>query len=452
MSLRARLLAALVVLVVALTASGVAVTVVQRNYLYDQIDRRLMDVAGRPRLSLQRLTLGANGPTSGFIAEVYVGFIKDGQLTTVQSPTDDPELVPSIPADEYPTQPITRPTITGDSSSVRVVTVPLPDGRVAVFAISTADADDAISRLIRTLAIAAAVVLALVALVTWWVIRLGLTPIRRMTDAADAISGGATDVRIEVAPGRTEAARLGHALNTMIDTNREAEGKMRRFVADASHELRTPLTTLRGYSSLHSGELSPEPEAMAEVSDAMRRINQEAARMTHIVDDLLDLTAMDDHRLATPMRFDLAEVLRDIESDLHVVQPQRPISVRCPQQLPITADRNRVVQAIAALANNALRHTPTDTPVQLVGAPLVDGGARVEIVDHGPGIPAEHQAHLFERFYRVDRGRARASGGNGLGLAIVAGIVTAHGGRYGVSSPAGGPTTFWFELPATPSV
>jgi len=451
-SLRTRLLAALVVLVAALTASGVAVTLVQRDYLYGQIDRRLDEVAGRPRPVLQRLVLGITGPASGGIAEVYVGVIDNGQLTTVQAPTDDPDLIPSVPTDDYPTRPTTRPTITGESTSVRVVTVALPDGRVAVLAISTADADDAIGRLIRTLAIAAAVVLALVALVTWWVIRLGLTPIRKMTDAADAITAGATDVRIDVTPGRTEAARLGQALHTMIDTNREAEAKMRRFVADASHELRTPLTTLRGYSSLHSGELSPDPAALAEVSDAMRRINQEASRMNHIVDDLLDLTAMDEHRLGEPVRFDLAEVLRDIESDLHVVQPQRPISVRSPQSLPITADRNRVVQAIAALATNALRHTAPDTPVFLTGAPLVDGGARVAVVDHGPGIPAEHLPHLFDRFYRVDRGRARASGGNGLGLAIVAGIVTAHGGRYGVDSPPGGPTTFWFELPSTPSV
>lgn len=220
MSLRTRLLAALVVLVAALTASGVAVTLVQRDYLYGQIDRRLDEVAGRPRPVLQRLVLGITGPASGGIAEVYVGVIDNGQLTTVQAPTDDPDLIPSVPTDDYPTRPTTRPTITGESTSVRVVTVALPDGRVAVLAISTADADDAIGRLIRTLAIAAAVVLALVALVTWWVIRLGLTPIRKMTDAADAITAGATDVRIDVTPGRTEAARLGQALHTMIDTNR----------------------------------------------------------------------------------------------------------------------------------------------------------------------------------------------------------------------------------------
>jgi len=451
MTLRTRLLAALVVLVVALGATGVVVTLVQRDYLYDQLDHRLMSVAERPRPVLQRLALGAAGPTTGFIAEMYVGIIENGQLTTVQAPTDDPDLVPSLLADHLPTTPITRPTLAGQSDQVRVVTVHLPNNRVAVFAVSTAQADDAVQRLVTTLAVAAGIVLLLVGLVAWWVIRLGLRPIRRMTEAADAISGGAQDVTIEAIPGNTEAARLSHALGTMIDTTREAEAKTRRFVADASHELRTPLTTLRGYSSLHSGELPTDPAALAEVSDAMRRINQEATRMSHIVDDLLDLTAMDEMRLDEPTTFDLAPALSDLVNDLKVVQPARTITVTCPGPTWASGDRNRIVQAVAALANNALRHTPPAAPVTLSATPLVGGGVRVAVIDQGPGIPAEHLPHLFERFYRVDRGRARASGGNGLGLAIVAGIITAHGGRYGVESPAGGPTTFWFELPATPA-
>lgn len=451
MTLKARLLAALVVLVVALGASGVVVTIVQRDYLYDQLDHRLIGAAERPRATLQRLAAGAPSPNSSFIGEIYVGLIDSGQLTTVQAPTDDPDLVPSLLADQMPTTPITRPTLSGHSDQVRVVTVHLPNNRVAVFAVSTAQADDAVRRLVTTLSVAAAIVLLLVGLVTWWVIRLGLRPIRRMTEAADAISGGAHDVTIEAIPGNTEAAHLSHALRTMIDTTREAEAKTRRFVADASHELRTPLTTLRGYSSLHSGELSTDPAALAEVSDAMRRINQEAARMTHIVDDLLDLTAMDEQRLAEPTTFDLAPALHDLVNDLKVVQPGRPITVTCLSPTMATGDRNRIVQAVAALATNALRHTPDNAPVTLSGTPLVGGGVRVAVTDRGPGIPTEHLPHLFERFYRVDRGRARASGGNGLGLAIVAGIVTAHGGRYGVESPGGGPTTFWFELPATPT-
>jgi two-component system OmpR family sensor kinase len=449
-TLRARLLAALVVLLVALGASGVVVTLVQRDYLYDQLDQQLNEVAARPRAALQRLLAGAGvTPTNGY-ADMYVGVIVDGTLTTVQAPTDDPELVPSVPLDRLPTTPTTRPTLAGDASTVRVLALELPRGRVAVFALSTARADAAAERLMVTLALVALVVLTVGALVTWWVIRLGLRPIRQMTAAADAISAGAKDTRIDVAPGATEAARLGQALNTMIDTAREAEAKLRRFVADASHELRTPLTTLRGYSALHSGEPATDPAALAEVSDAMRRINQEAARMTHIVDDLLDLTAMDEHRLGELSTFDLREVLDDLAGDLRVVQPMRPIEVDCPKSLIVSADHHRIVQAVAALAGNALRHTPTATPVWLTGARRPDGAVRVAVVDHGPGIAGEHLPHLFERFYRADRGRTRASGGNGLGLAIVAGIVTAHGGRYGAESPPGGPTSFWFELPPHP--
>jgi len=134
--------------------------------------------------------------------------IEEGSLHTVQAPTDDPQLVPAVTADDILRTPATRGTLAGTADEVRVMTVPLPDGSVAVFAISTDRAADAARRLMFTLAIVAAVVLALVALVAWWVIRLGLRPIRKMTEAADAISAGATGVRIDIAPGPTEAARL----------------------------------------------------------------------------------------------------------------------------------------------------------------------------------------------------------------------------------------------------
>lgn len=451
MTLRTRLLAALVALLVVLGVAGGVVTVLQRGYLYDQLDQQVQKLADHPGPVLNRILRGdlkgpGGAPQTLALADVYIGMIENDQLTTLLAPTSDPDLVPAISADARPTKPTTVSTVSGFAAHVRVVTAVLPNGRVAVFAIATDRADDASTRLVWTLLAVAVVVLAILALIAWWVIRLGLRPIRRMTEAADAISAGATDRRIDVAPGPTEAARLGRALNTMIDTSQEAETRMRRFVADASHELRTPLTTLRGYSALHSANPAGDGSSL-EVADAMRRINQEATRMTRIVDDLLDLTDMDEHGVATAAPFDLAVVLRDIAGDLQVVQPGRPITVRCPAQLPVAGDHDRVVQAVAALGTNALRHTPADCAVELVGVPSVGGGARVEVVDHGPGIPAEHLAHLFDRFYRADRGRARATGGNGLGLAIVAGIVTAHGGRYGADSRPGGPTTFWFELP-----
>jgi len=236
----------------------------------------------------------------------------------------------------------------------------------------------------------------------------------------------------------------------MLDSTQQAEAKMRRFVADASHELRTPLTTLRGYSALHASEPATDPATLAAATDAMRRIHHEATRMTRIVDDLLDLTDLDEHGAVERTTFDLAPALRDLAGDLRVVQPGRMIALHCPERLTVTGDHDRLVQAVAALASNALRHTPETAAVWITGETLASGAVRVAVVDHGAGIPPEHLAHLFERFYRVDRGRARASGGNGLGLAIVAGIVTAHDGRYGAESPSGGPTTFWFELPSRP--
>ena len=439
MTLRTRLLAALVALLVVLAAAGAIVTVLQRGYLYDQLDQRIETLTGRPGPVVKRLLRGGVNDTGPVLAltEVHVGVIRNGKLVTLLAPTDDPDLVPAISAGDRFDRPTTASTAAGQATHVRLVTAGMGDGVVAVFAIATDSADDASSRLVFTLSVVAVVVLAIVALIAWWVIRLGLRPIRRMTEAADAISAGATDRRIEVEPGPTEAARLGHALNTMIDTSQAAEARMRRFVADASHELRTPLTTLRGYSALKEGD----------TVDAMRRINQEATRMARIVDDLLDLTDMDEHGVADRTPFDLAPVLRDLVSDLRVVQPERPITLSCPHELPIVADRDRIVQAAAALATNALRHTSADSPVEISGAPTDTGGVRIEVTDHGTGIAQQHLPHLFDRFYRVDRSRARASGGNGLGLAIVAGIVDAHGGRYGVRSQPGGPTTFWFELP-----
>ena len=149
-----------------------------------------------------------------------------------------------------------RGTASGTAHRVRVVTATLPNGRAqAVLAIPTTSADVATKRLTMTLGLVGLVVAAVVGLLLWWVDRLGLRPIAQMTDAADAITAGDTTRRVPPGPPGTEAARLGEALNAMIDTNAATQQRMRRFVADASHELRTPLTTLQGYAALHTGRV-----------------------------------------------------------------------------------------------------------------------------------------------------------------------------------------------------
>ena len=291
---------------------------------------------------------------------------------------------------------------------------------------------------------------AVVGLLLWWVDRLGLRPIAEMTDAADAITAGDTTRRVPPGPPGTEAARLGEALNAMIDTNAATQERMRRFVADASHELRTPLTTLQGYAALHTGRVGPPTDAGtpadAEMADAMRRMGDEAARMRRLVDGLLDLARLDDLGVLEREPVDLAVVVRDVASDLRVVAPDRVVTVEAPATLVVTGDRDRLTQALVGLTSNAVRHTPAGTPVWLTLVELADA-VRVDVADAGPGIPPEHLAHVFERFHRVDRGRSSASGGTGLGLAIVDAIARAHGGSASVTSQPGRGSTFSLTLP-----
>ena len=248
---------------------------------------------------------------------------------------------------------------------------------------------------------------------------------------------------MESFPEGTEAARLGHALNLLVDTAQESERRLRRFVADASHELRTPLTTLRGYAALHQAGGLPE---RAQVDDAMRRIGSEATRMSLLVDDLLLLAAIDEGRPLEHGEVDLVAIITGLVDDMRVIQPARPVRLALPSRAIVVGDAGRLTQVFAALTSNAMRHTPQTAAVD-IALHVLDRVVRVEVSDEGPGIPAEERPRVFERFYRADRARSRAVGGSGLGLAIVAAIVTAHGGRVGVDGRAPRGATFWVELP-----
>lgn len=233
----------------------------------------------------------------------------------------------------------------------------------------------------------------------------------------------------------------------MIDATQSSENRMHRFIADASHELRTPLTTLTGYSSLYS-QPGAQSAALADptVSDAMRRINAEAKRMGRIVNDLFLLNELDATGGSNRVQVDLGQVLTDAAADLGVIQPERTVTVQAAPGLNVMGDSDRLVQAVTALTSNALRHTPPTAPLMLRGSVAGDR-VRVEVADQGNGVPAAELPHLYDRFYRADPGRGRGSGGSGLGLAIVAAIVAAHHGQYGVSSVPGRGSTFWFEVP-----
>jgi two-component system OmpR family sensor kinase len=451
MTLRRRLVAAVAVLAVLTVVAGIAVVLVQRAFLVGRLDAQISALAENPRAVLLASQRSDGTVATAALSDVYVGRMAgDGRLTTVLAPRDDPTLVPALTAGERVLTPAGRDTASGDAPRVRVVTVPLANGRAqAVIAVPTTSADATTRRLALTLLLTGLVVATFVGLLLWWVDRLGLRPIAEMTDAADAIAAGDTSRRVAPGPPGTEAARLGEALNTMIDTTSATNERMRRFVADASHELRTPLTTLGGYAALHASR-PPGPldeEGRADVDDAMRRIGDEAGRMRRLVDGLLDLAGLDAPDALRREPVDLAAVLRDVVSDLRVVAPGRSVTLSAPDELVVPLDRDRVTQALVGLTSNAVRHTPDGTPVAL-RVLVRPGWVRVEVADAGPGIPAEHLPHLVERFYRVDRSRSSGSGGSGLGLAVVDAVARAHGGSVEVTSEAGRGTTFALVLPA----
>ncbi|WP_448631291.1 sensor histidine kinase [Cellulomonas soli] len=289
-----------------------------------------------------------------------------------------------------------------------------------------------------------------------WAVQRSLRPLRQIEATAAAIADGDLSQRVQAAPTSTEVGRLSAALNGMLTQIEQAfeartasEARMRRFVADASHELRTPLATIRGYAELYRmGALAER----AQVDDTMRRVEQSATRMGALVEDLLALARLDEGRPLRADPVDLTVLAGDAISDLHALDPGRPtrlvplVADGSLGPCVVTGDEARLRQVVANLVGNVVQHTPAGTPVELAVG-VGQGAGVLEVRDHGPGIDPAHAARVFERFYRVDASRTRESGGAGLGMAIVAAIVQAHGGAVELSATEGGGTTVQVRVP-----
>jgi two-component system OmpR family sensor kinase len=266
----------------------------------------------------------------------------------------------------------------------------------------------------------------------------------------------------------TELGRLSSALNTMLAQIENAflarsrseqaalrsEEKMRQFVADASHELRTPLTTIRGSAELFRQGAVSEPAAVARL---VRRIEDEAARMGLLVEDLLLLARLDRERPLTLAPVELPVLAMDAVQAAHAMAPDRQIDLKIqdtPEQLIAYGDDARLRQVLANLMTNALVHTPPEATVTLSLRAAPGNRAVVEVSDTGPGLSPEHSERVFERFYRADAARTRHTDreatSTGLGLAIVAAIVHAHQGSVEAISTPGQGATFRVTLPTAP--
>jgi two-component system OmpR family sensor kinase len=291
-------------------------------------------------------------------------------------------------------------------------------------------------------------------LLGWWLVHVGLRPLRRIEDTAEAIAEGDLDRRVPGDTARTELGRLARVLNSMLTRIQDAfaqrdatEARLRRFVADASHELRTPVAAVGAYAELFERGASERPADLARVIAGIRT---ETGRMGHLVDDLLLLARLDQGRPLEREPVELVGLAAQAVDAARAMGPSWPVRVEAREPVEIEGDEGRLRQVMDNLLANVRSHTPPGTSV-VVRIGTEGDHAVVSVIDDGPGLAEDAAARVFERFYRVDGSRSRQSGGAGLGLAIVQAIVAAHGGRVTLTTEPGRGATFAVRLPMPPA-
>ncbi|WP_261376693.1 cell wall metabolism sensor histidine kinase WalK [Nocardioides sp. J9] len=336
----------------------------------------------------------------------------------------------------------------------RVVSGTATGGAQRVVGLPTDDVDAATASLVRWELALALLGILVAAAAGSAVVRRQLRPLTEVAATANAVSElplqsgevGVTErVPEHLTDPQTEAGQVGLALNrllahveTSLSARHRSEQQVRQFVADASHELRTPLTTIAGYTELARRQGDPGTAQLALV-----KVEEEAGRMTALVEDLLLLARLDAGRPLVQERVDLSRLLVEAVEDARVVAPDHHWQIELPadgRQLEVTGDAGRLHQVVSNLLVNARRHTPPGTTVRVVAR-----ARGFDVHDDGPGFPADLVDSAFERFTRGDVSRHR-SDGVGLGLALVRAIVAAHGGTVSLSS-APGRTVVGVQLP-----
>lgn len=465
MTLHARLLLLLVsLLAVGIIVCDVAAVTALRSYLLAQVDDRLQTLPATASVPMLDDEFGVPGNRrvdpqhSPLTSGDYFVEVRDanGELVAQVTPLFGLQELPSPSLDSQLVRsrvgeaPFTVGARDSASFAYRVVVRARSDkpGYIAIAA-PLSNVNSTVRRLMWIETTVTLLVLFALGAMAWYMIRRDLRPLDQMTATASAIADGDLSRRVEEGDANTEVGRLGIALNTMLSqiegsfqARKQSEERLRRFAADASHELRTPITAIRGYAEMYRmGAISDEES----LSRAMNRIEAESTRMGGLVEDLLLLARLDQGRPLQSEIFDLSKVVSDAVVDARVVDSQREWNLDA-TSLEVKGDRLRIQQVVANLLSNASTHTPEGTPVE-VTVHAVDGMAVVSVKDHGPGLEQADADSVFERFYRVDTGRARDTGGAGLGLSIVRSLVTAHGGSVNVYSSPGEGATFVVRLP-----
>src|SRR6188472_991244 len=458
--LRVGLVAATLVLVgFGLLASGIAVTSILRHSLINRVDQTLLDASRSWAQAPRRMPMppmeGPNParPPSNFYVR---GIDADGHIWMA---VNDRAAEPALPADnDVGPEPVTVGSVDRSHVEWRAMSVHGPQNEMTTVAIDLSDVQSTVRALIWSQVGIGAAVLLVLGIVGFAVVQRSLRPLAEVEQTAADIAGGQLDRRIPQRDPRTEVGRLSLALNGMLaqiqralassessaEQARKSEERMRRFITDASHELRTPLTTIRGFAELYRQGAANDIEML------MNRIESESRRMGLLVEDLLLLARLDQQRPLEQRRVDLLMLASDAVHDARsIAPPERKITMEVfdgPGTPEVIGDEARLRQVLGNLVANALQHTPESARVTVrVGTD--DDNAVLEVADEGPGMSPEDAQRIFERFYRTDSSRDRASGGTGLGLSIVDSLVFAHGGTVSVTTAPGQGCRFKVNLP-----
>jgi two-component system OmpR family sensor kinase len=483
--LRVTLVTSVLVLVtMALGASGAAGTYAVRGFLVQRVDDQL----GQAAQMVQDLR-ATYGEESDDLLRNYlsvpVGWAALGMAIVNQDGAGDgfiftdnrKQTPPRLPQVDIATahakanKPFDARPVSGRGHDWRVLIRPLAnDSGAVIVAITLDEVDDTVGKLAAAHIVIGAIVLAVLAIVGYAMVRTSLRRLVQAERTAREIAAGDLSRRVPAGHPDTEVGRLAAAFNAMLGEiehafrarerseaeARASEARMRRFAADASHELRTPLTAIRGFAELYR-------QGGGEPAHVIGRIEHHATRMSALVEDLLLLARLDQRRPVEQAPVDLLVLAADAVQDIAVTRDDHPVRLiaNAPRPPIVIGDELQLRQVIGNLLNNAVQHTPAGTPVTvtvevytwLAGAPA--GEVVLSVADAGPGLAPDDAARVFERFFRTDPSRTRTEpsqpgrtqAGSGLGLSIVHALVSAHGGIIRLETAPDAGARFVVRLP-----
>jgi two-component system OmpR family sensor kinase len=469
-SLRGKLtLANVVLLALGIVAATVVSVMGMRYYLLDQIDTELTktrDSLGGTQLTLREIdslsvlgfvrdrlapeTQGEQPRPDSIFAAVdsggepvgILGFQPTDAQRGLAGAVDDPRALIEDPEPH---------DVTVQGADYRVTGTRLADGTQILLATSSEGLHTGVAKAVKFDLAIGTLLLALLACLTMFSVRRRMRPLEDMVETSSAIAEGDLTRRVPSSREATlEVEQLRLALNSMLHqvesayrTRERSAAQLRRFVADASHELRTPLSAIRGYLQLYDKGMLSDPD---ERKRAWERVLAETDRMGRLVDELLTLARLDQQPELRFRNVDISRLVRDAAEDLRVQQPDRPITVDADGSLLVHADESGLRQVLGNLMGNVRTHTPADVPVRL-GVERADGVVRLCVADKGPGLGPQDAARVFDRFFRAGGGA-----GSGLGMAIVQGVVRAHGGEVTVRTAPGEGLAVTVTLPGQAAV